>query len=76
MIDKLVGIGSPSKYLALPLASLGTLPVVTLKRANRARPERTKQVRKSWSSGVRMPEANAHIDGATPKEICQGMLVS
>ena len=69
MIDKLVGIGSPSKYLALPLASLGTLPVVTLKRARRARPERTNQVRKSWSRPVRMPAAKAHMEGATPKEI-------
>lgn len=69
-MPKLVGIGRPSKYFALPLASLGTFPVVTLKRANLARPARTKQVRRSWSRGVRKPTAKAHIAGATPKEIC------
>lgn len=68
-IDRLVGMGNPSKYLALPLASFGTFPVVTLKRANLARPESTKQVKRSWSRGVRMPSAKAHEAGATPNEI-------
>jgi len=66
---KLVGIGKPSKYAALPLLSFGTLPVVTLKRANRASPARTNTVRKSWSSGVLRPRANAAAPGATPKDI-------
>lgn len=66
---RLVGIGKPSKYAAFPLLSLGTLPVVTLKRANRASPARTKKVRKSWSNGVLIPMANAVAAGATPKDI-------
>lgn len=44
-IDREVGIGVPSKYLLFPVASLGTLPTVTLKRANRVSPQRTKKVR-------------------------------
>lgn len=66
---KLVGIGKPSKYAALPLESFGTLPVVTLNRAKRASPETTNPVRMSWSSGVRMPIAKAQLAGATPNDI-------
>ena len=70
---KLVGIGSPSMYEAFPLASFGTLPVVTLKRASRANPDNTKAVRRSWSSGVRTPMAKAQLAGATPNEICEAV---
>lgn len=65
---RLVGIGRPWKYAALPVESFGTLAVVTLKHASRASPARTKPVRSSWSSGVRIPIANAQAAGETPKE--------
>jgi len=65
-----VGVGRPSKYLALPLASLGTLSVVMLKRARRRRPQRAKEVRRKWSKGVRMPIATDATAGETQKEIC------
>jgi hypothetical protein len=45
------------------------LPVVTLKRARRASPDSTKQVRSSWSRAVCMPIEKAQAAGATPKEI-------
>lgn len=45
-IDRDVGIGVPSKYLLFPVASLGTLATVILKRARRVKPQRTKNVRK------------------------------
>lgn len=64
-----VGVGRPSKYFALPEASWGTLPAVTLKRARRRRPHRAKEVRKNWSSGVRRPIARAAAAGETQKEI-------
>jgi hypothetical protein len=67
-ILKLVGIGVPSKYLLFPLASLGTLATVMLKRARRVRPQRTKKVRKTWSAGVRRPIAKAAAAGERPKE--------
>lgn len=35
------GIGVPSKYLDLPVASFGSIATVTLKRANRVKPQRT-----------------------------------
>ncbi len=71
-IDKLVGIGVPSKYFDFPVASLGTLATVMLKRARRVRPQRTKNVRRMWSTGVRRPIAKAATAGETPKETCDG----
>lgn len=35
------GIGVPSKYLDLPLASFGSIATVTLNRASRVSPQRT-----------------------------------
>jgi hypothetical protein len=67
-IEREVGIGVPSKYLLLPVASLGTLATVMLKRARRVRPQRTKNVRKRWSTGVRRPIAKAAAAGETPNE--------
>ena len=64
-----VGIGNPSKYLLLPVASFGTAATVTLNRARRVSPHRTKKERNSVSRGVRRPRANAAVAGATPKEI-------
>jgi hypothetical protein len=58
----------PSKYLLFPVASLGTLATVILKRASLVRPQSTKNVRKRWSIGVRKPMANAAAAGETPKE--------
>jgi hypothetical protein len=69
-------MGVPSKYRALPDASLGMEVAVTLKRARRVRPQRTKKERQRWSSGVRMPIAKARAAGETPKEIFEGVLVS
>ena len=68
-MPKEVGIGNPSKYLLLPVESFGTAATVTLKRARRVRPLRTKKERKSVSMGVRRPRAKAAVAGATPKEI-------
>lgn len=67
---KVVGIGVPSKYCALPLASLGIVAAVTLNRARRVSPQRMKNPRHRWSAGVRMPMANAITAGETPNEIC------
>jgi len=63
-------MGVPSKYLLFPVESLGTAETVTLKRARRVRPQRTKKERRSVSRGVRRPRAKAQMVGATPKEIC------
>jgi len=63
-------MGVPSKYLLFPVASLGRAETVTLKRARRVRPQRTKKERRSVSRGVRRPRAKAQTAGATPKEIC------
>lgn len=68
-IDSVVGIGVPSKYLDLPVASLGSDCTVTLKRAKRERPQRTKKLRRIVSRKVRKPRAKAHEAGAMPKEI-------
>jgi anti-sigma factor RsiW len=65
-----VGIGVPSKYFDFPVASLGNACTVTLKRARRVRPQRTKKVRKRWSTGVRRPIAKAAAAGETPNETC------
>lgn len=54
----------------LPVASFGRVDTVTLNRARRIRPERTKNVRRIWSTGVRRPMAKAAEAGAAPKEIC------
>ena len=64
-----VGIGVPSKYLLLPVLSFGREETVTLKRARRVRPQRTKKERRRVSRGVRRPRANAQTAGAKPKEI-------
>lgn len=62
-------MGVPSKYLLLPVLSFGREETVTLKRARRVSPQRTKKERNRLSSGVRRPRAKAHDAGATPKEI-------
>lgn len=64
-----VGIGVPSKYFDLPVASLGRCDAVTLNRASRVRPQRTKNVRRSWSMVLCMPIEKAQTEGATPNEI-------
>lgn len=69
-MEREVGIGVPSKYLLFPVASFGTLATVMLKRARRVRPQRTKKVRKRWSTGVRRPIAKAAAAGDTPKDTC------
>src|SRR5258706_10774038 len=71
---RVVGVGRPSKYFDLPVASLGMIATVALKRARRARPQQMKQVRMTVSNHVRKPIANASIAGATQKEIygCYG----
>jgi hypothetical protein len=68
-IVRVVGIGVPSKYLLLPVASLGSTETVTLKRASRVRPQSTKKARRIWSTVVRKPTAKAATAGETPKEI-------
>lgn len=64
-----VGMGVPSKYWLLPEASLGRAETVTLKRARRVRPQRTKKLRATVSTMERKPMVNATMAGATPKEI-------
>jgi hypothetical protein len=64
-----VGMGVPSKYLALPVTSLGIAVTVTLKRAKRVKPHSTKKARQTWSSGERTPMAKATTAGDTPNEI-------
>ena len=66
-----VGIGVPSKYLLFPVLSFGNEDTVTLKRARRVKPQRTKKERRRVSKGVRRPSAKAQEAGATPKEICK-----
>lgn len=68
-IDRVVGIGVPSKYLDLPVLSLGKTATVTLNRASLVRPQRTKKARIKWSTGVRIPRAKAAAAGETPNEI-------
>ena len=63
------GMGRPSKYLDLPVRSLGTSATVALKRARRARPQQMKPVRATVSRSVRRPMVKARRAGATPKEI-------
>jgi hypothetical protein len=63
-----VGIGVPSKYFDFPDSSLGNVATVTLNRASRVRPQRTKNVRRKWSNGDRIPIANATTAGASPNE--------
>jgi hypothetical protein len=53
--NSVVGIGNPSKYFDFPEASLGREDAVTLKRANRERPERRKNARMTVSKKVRRP---------------------
>jgi hypothetical protein len=71
-----MGIGVPSKYCDLPVASLGTMATVTLKRARRVRPQRTKKVRRRWSTGVRRPRLKAAAAGPTPKDTWDTVLVA
>jgi hypothetical protein len=66
---RVVGMGKPSKYFALPVGSLGREAAVTLKRARRERPQRRKKERMRVSRGVRRPRVYARTEGATPKEI-------
>lgn len=66
---RVVGMGVPSKYFDLPLLSFGKTATVTLNRARRVNPQRTKKARKRWSSDVRIPRAKAAAAGARPKEI-------
>ena len=54
--------------MLLPVASFGTFATVILKRARRVSPQRTKNVRKTWSRGVRRPIAKAAAAGETPNE--------
>lgn len=68
-IDSVVGIGVPSKYLLLPLVSLGSDCTVTLKRARRESPQSTKKVSRMVSRNVRNPSAKAQAAGAIPNEI-------
>ena len=63
------GMGKPSKYFALPEASLGTDATVALKRASRASPQQMNPVRTTVSRYVRRPTTNASKAGATPNEI-------
>lgn len=64
-----VGMGVPSKYRLLPVLSFGNEETVTLNRARRVRPQRTKKDRRRVSSGVRRPSANEQTAGATPNDI-------
>lgn len=45
-MERVVGMGVPSKYFDLPLLSFGRTATVTLNRARRVRPQRTKKARK------------------------------
>lgn len=67
-MESVVGMGVPSKYFDFPVASFGRAWTVTLKRARRVKPQRTKKVRNIWSTGVRIPMAKAAAAGETPKE--------
>src|SRR3569833_193329 len=69
---KLVGMGVPSKYAALPVLSFGMTVVVTLNRARRVRPQSTKMERHRWSTPVRMPMQKATTAGERPNEIWRG----
>lgn len=75
-ITRVVGMGVPSKNFDFPLLSFGKTATVTLNRARRVRPQRTKNVRKRWSRVVRIPSANAAAAGARPKEIYTSQYVS
>ena len=68
-MESVVGIGVPSKYFDFPVSSFGRTATVTLNRARRVSPQSTKKERSRWSTGVRIPSANAAAAGATPKEI-------
>ena len=68
-MPKDVGIGVPSKYLLFPVLSLGKEETVTLKRARRVNPHKTKKERRSVSVAERKPRAKAHTAGATPNDI-------
>jgi len=65
---RVVGIGNPSKYFALPVLSLGSEAAVTLNRARRESPERRKKARINVSTVVRRPRVYAATEGATPND--------
>lgn len=67
-IPNVVGIGNPSKYLALPVESLGSEEAVTLNLARRDMPQRTKKARMKVSTVVRRPRVYANTDGAIPND--------
>lgn len=67
-IDSDVGIGVPSKYCDFPVLSLGSAATVTLKRASLSKPQMTKNVSRTWSSGVRRPMAKATAAGEAPND--------
>ena len=69
-MERVVGMGVPSKYFDLPVLSLGRTATVTLNRASRVSPQRTKKASRRWSTVVRIPRANAAAAGARPNEIC------
>jgi hypothetical protein len=68
VMERVVGIGVPSKYLDFPDLSFGSNATVTLNRASRVRPQRTKKVRRRWSTEERTPMEKAAAAGAMPKE--------
>lgn len=67
--NKELGIGKPSKYLALPVVSWGTKATVALNLARRAIPAQMKVVKRKVSVVVRSPIQNAATAGATPNDI-------
>ena len=68
-IMRLVGMGVPSKYLTFPLLSLDSSATVALKRARRASPQQTKNVKTTTSKIFWNPQANPRTAGARPNEI-------
>lgn len=67
-MTNVVGMGVPSKYFDFPVLSLGSVATVTLNRASLVRPQRTKIVSRTWSTGDLIPIENAATAGETPNE--------
>lgn len=65
---RVVGMGHPSKYFALPVVSFGNEAAVTLNRARRDNPHNRKKASTIESMGVLIPRTYASTDGATPNE--------